>query len=324
MPRVLFVCTGNTCRSPMAEFLFNKFAKEDNELKDWEAISAGISTLPGLGVSEHVMTVIGEEGLVPLEHSSRQLNEYIIQEADLVLTMTEKHRELISSIYPEFIEKVFTLKEFTIEGDDYKEKDVVDPFGQSEEVYRKTKEDLKNEIKLVLKKLKQFDFQAGKFRKIENNYYRGDIVKVAIGSDHAGYEMKKEIIRYLEDAGFEYKDMGTDGSQSVDYPDYGYKIARAVADGEYERGILICGTGIGMSITANKIKGIRAALCHDVFSAKATRNHNNSNVLTLGARVIGIGLALEIVKTWLGEEFDGGRHQERINKIRDIEGREKQ
>ncbi|NLM97944.1 MAG: RpiB/LacA/LacB family sugar-phosphate isomerase, partial [Halanaerobiaceae bacterium] len=261
MPGVLFVCTGNTCRSPMAEFLFNKYVKEDKKLKNWVAVSAGISTLPGLSASEHVITVLGEEGLDPLGHRSRQLDDKLIQEADLVLTMTEKHKEIIIGLYPEFAEKVFTLKEFTKEGDDDRDRDIPDPFGQSEEIYRKTKEELKNEVKLVLKKLKQFVFQAGKFNKRENNYYRGDMVKIAIGSDHAGYEMKKEIIKYLKDAGYEYKDMGTDGSQSVDYPDYGFKVARAVADGEYDRGILICGTGIGMSITANKVKGIRAALC---------------------------------------------------------------
>ncbi|MFW6022019.1 MAG: ribose 5-phosphate isomerase B [Halanaerobiaceae bacterium] len=144
-------------------------------------------------------------------------------------------------------------------------------------------------------------------------------MKIAIGSDHAGYDLKKEIIDYLEEAGYKYKDMGTDNSQSVDYPDYGYKVANAVSGGEYDKGILICGTGIGMSIAANKVDGIRAALCHDVFSARLTRKHNNSNVLAMGARVIGNGLALEIAKTWIGEDFDGGRHQRRIDKITDIE-----
>ena len=144
-------------------------------------------------------------------------------------------------------------------------------------------------------------------------------MKVALGNDHGGYTLKSKIVELLEAEGIEYKDFGTESTDSVDYPDYAKQVARGVGEGEYDRGILICGTGIGMSIAANKIKGVRAALCHDVFSAKATRQHNNSNVLTLGERVIGDELALEIVKTWLGVEFEGGRHQRRIDKINELE-----
>jgi len=143
-------------------------------------------------------------------------------------------------------------------------------------------------------------------------------MKVALGSDHGGYEIKEEIKEYLEEAEVEYKDFGTFSTDSVDYPDIAIPVAEAVSKREYDRGILVCGTGIGMSITANKFKGVRAALCHDLFSAKATRAHNDSNVLTMGERVVGKGLALEIVKVWLGTEFDGGRHQRRINKIKEL------
>lgn len=145
------------------------------------------------------------------------------------------------------------------------------------------------------------------------------VMKVALGSDHGGYEIKEEIKAYLEAGGIEYKDFGTFSSESVDYPDIAIPVAEAVSTGEYERGVLVCGTGIGMSITANKFKGVRAALCHDLFSAKATREHNDSNVLTMGERVVGKGLALEIVKVWLETEFDGGRHLRRVNKIIEIE-----
>ncbi|GAB6099497.1 ribose 5-phosphate isomerase B [Halanaerocella petrolearia] len=144
-------------------------------------------------------------------------------------------------------------------------------------------------------------------------------MKVALGSDHGGYNLKQKIIDLLEDRGIQYKDFGTNTTESVDYSDFAKEVAHAVADNEYKRGILVCGTGIGMSITANKVAGIRAALCHDVFSAKATRQHNNSNVLTLGERVVGSELALEIVKTWLETEFEGGRHQRRIDKINQLE-----
>src|SRR5690625_3640251 len=119
----------------------------------------------------------------------------------------------------------------------------------------------------------------------------------------------------LDELGFEYEDVGADCSSSVDYPDYALSAAERVASGEFDRGIFICGTGIGISISANKVKGIRCALTHDVFSAKATRQHNDSNVLAMGERVIGPGLAREITKTWLTTEFEGGRHEKRINKI---------
>ncbi len=140
-------------------------------------------------------------------------------------------------------------------------------------------------------------------------------MRLAIGSDHGGYELKEKIKQLLEELEISYKDFGTNSEESVDYPDFAEKVAKGVADKDYKLGILICGTGIGMSIAANKIDGVRAALCHDLFSAQATREHNNSNVLTIGARVIGDQLALEIVKTWLKSDFDGGRHQRRIDKI---------
>ena len=142
---------------------------------------------------------------------------------------------------------------------------------------------------------------------------------IAVGSDHGGYALKQQILRYLKENGFEYKDYGCFSEQSVDYPDFALPVAEAVAGGEAERGILVCGTGIGVSIAANKVPCVRAALCHDCFSAKATREHNDSNVLTMGERVIGSGLALEIVDIWLHTPYAGGRHQARIDKIAAIE-----
>lgn len=139
---------------------------------------------------------------------------------------------------------------------------------------------------------------------------------LAIGCDHGGFELKQEIIRHLESKGIEYRDFGTYSAESCDYPDYARPVAEAVAAGEYERGILICGTGIGVSITANKVRGVRCALCGDCFSAEATRQHNDANILALGARVTGPGLALMIVDTFLSTPFSGDeRHIRRIGKI---------
>ena len=144
-------------------------------------------------------------------------------------------------------------------------------------------------------------------------------MKIAISSDHGGNNLRKEIIALLDELAIQYEDFGPQSNDSVDYPDYARPVAERVASGEFDKGILICGTGIGISIAANKFKGIRCALVHDTFSAKATRNHNDSNILAMGERVIGAGLAREIVTTWLHAEFEGGRHVRRVEKISEIE-----
>ncbi|CRK82629.1 ribose 5-phosphate isomerase B [Neobacillus massiliamazoniensis] len=146
-------------------------------------------------------------------------------------------------------------------------------------------------------------------------------MKVALASDHGGINIRKEIANLLEELNIEYVDFGCDCNTSVDYPDYALPVAEKVASGEFDRGILICGTGIGMSIAANKVKGIRCALVHDTFSAKATRAHNDTNILAMGERVIGPGLAREIAQVWLTGEFEGGRHVARIDKIKAIENK---
>ena len=141
--------------------------------------------------------------------------------------------------------------------------------------------------------------------------------RIIIGCDHGGLNLKNKVVEHLKEIGYEVEDVGTYTPESVDYPIYAKKVAHAVADGKYEKGIIICGTGIGVSIVANKVKGIRASLCGDTFSAKATRQHNNSNILCMGERVIGAGLALDIVDTWLTTEYEGGRHQRRIDMMED-------
>lgn len=138
-------------------------------------------------------------------------------------------------------------------------------------------------------------------------------LRVAIGSDHGGYEYKEQIVSHLKEKGYECVDVGTYSTDSCDYPVIARAVTTKITTGEADRGILICGTGIGMSIVANKVKGIRAALCGDTFSARASRAHNNSNVLCLGERVIGINLAMDIVDIWLESKFEGGRHQRRVD-----------
>lgn len=142
---------------------------------------------------------------------------------------------------------------------------------------------------------------------------------VGIGSDHGGFRMKEDIKQFLTEKGFEFRDFGTHSTDSVDYPDISRAVAEAVASAKCDRGIIICGTGIGVCIAANKVKGVRAALCHDTFSAQMSREHNDANVLTMGERVIGCGLARAIVEKWLTTEFAGGRHARRVCKISELE-----
>lgn len=144
-------------------------------------------------------------------------------------------------------------------------------------------------------------------------------MRIVIGSDHAGWEMKGDLKPFLEELGHEVRDLGTHGPESVDYPDYALAVARAVAGGEAEKGIMICGTGIGSSIAANKVAGIRAALCHNTYTAEMSRAHNDANLLCLGERVIDKKSAREIVKVWLTTPFAGARHARRVGKIKQIE-----
>ena len=143
--------------------------------------------------------------------------------------------------------------------------------------------------------------------------------KIAIGNDHAATDLKKEIVKYLEEKGYESLNVGTDGYESCNYPVYGYKAAKLVASGEADAGILICGTGLGISLAANKVHGIRCCVCSEPYTAKMSRAHNDANMLAFGARVVGLDLAKMIVDTWLEKEFLGGRHQTRVDMIMEVD-----
>ncbi len=145
--------------------------------------------------------------------------------------------------------------------------------------------------------------------------------RIAIASDHAGMELKEDLKEFLRSIGYEPVDMGTNTSERVDYPDYGIPVAEKVSKGEIQRAILICGTGIGMSILANKFRGVRAALIYDIYTARMAKEHNDANIVVIGGRVVGKGLAREMVRTWLEASFQGGRHTKRLDKIRELENR---
>lgn len=146
-------------------------------------------------------------------------------------------------------------------------------------------------------------------------------MKIALGCDHGGLDLKREVLKYLLENGHEVKDFGTHSSESCDYPKYGVAVAEAVVSGDFEKGIIICGTGQGIALAANKVKGARAVVCSDTFSAEMTRAHNDANILSLGERVVGKGLALKIVDIWLNTAFEGGRHAGRVDLIKETENK---
>jgi len=311
----------------MAEYILKNLIG-DKALCGWTVRSAGIYALPDAKVNPRACNALEEIGIKINEHRATLVDQELMEKADIILTMTVDHKHNVNNRINENQEKIFTLKEFI--GDE--ELNIEDPYGQSLEKYQEIRDELLGLLSQSLGKLEQFFCKKGFFKNIENNININDKfvnrsgnmenIKIAIGSDHAGFKLKQEIINFLKDNNVFYKDMGAKSEDSVDYPEFAEQVARGVAEEKFDRGILICGTGIGMSIAANKVQGIRAALCHDVFSAKATRYHNDSNVLTMGGRVIGKDLALEITKAWLGSDFKGDsqpRHQRRIDKIKDIE-----
>lgn len=149
-------------------------------------------------------------------------------------------------------------------------------------------------------------------------------MKIAIGSDHAAYEFKLDILTYLDELGVEYEDLGSHSTERTNYPIWGEAVAKRVVSGEFEKGLLFCGTGVGISISANKVKGIRAVVCSEPYSAKLSRNHNDTNILCMGSRVVGPDLARMILKEWLDAEFEGGRHKDRVDLITKIENEQEQ
>ena len=146
-------------------------------------------------------------------------------------------------------------------------------------------------------------------------------MKIAIGCDHGGINLKPILVKYLNEKGIEFKDFGTFDTNSIDYNDLAEPVCSAVANGEFDKGILICGTGIGISLAANKVKGVRAAVCSEAYSAQMTKLHNNANIISFGVRVVGSEVAKEIVSAWVNTEFEGGRHERRVNMIMDIENK---
>jgi len=304
--KVLLVCTGNTCRSSMARVIFEKLAEEMG-LHEVQVSSAGTAAVPGQPASDNAVLVAREMGLDLTAHTATQLTPEMVKEADLVLVMTRTHLHQVQAMVPEDQGKVRMLSF---------EDDIADPFGRDIEVYRMVARQIQEASKRVIEELLQGRSDPEKNINADRDKAR---TCVAIGSDHGGFELKQLLKEEIEALGYDVLDMGVHSHEPVDYPDIALAVSKSVQSGQASLGVLVCGTGIGMSITANKVRGIRAALCHDTYSARMSREHNDANVLAMGARVIGPELAREVLRAWLAGKFAGGRHQRRVDKIGNVE-----
>ena len=301
MKTILFICTGNICRSPMAEGLFRHAVAGRG---DFRVLSAGIGAIDGQPPSAHAVEAMRELGLDISRQRSHMLTANLVREADLILGMTHNHVDSVILLYPFAAEKTFLLREFDDTLDPY-EKDISDPIGGSYEVYVNCRDQIEQGIASILRYLEQTETAAA------NN----PPATLAVGADHGGYELKEFLKKHLRERGISFHDFGTHSKESTDYPDYAQLVARAVADQKAERGLLVCTTGIGMSITANKVPGIRAAMVCDTESAALTRAHNDANVLCLSGKFTPPEEATRILEIFLETQFEGGRHERRVNKM---------
>ena len=293
MKKIIMVSTNNTCRSFIAESVLRQYLKEAHQ-EDIEVISRGLVVLFPEPVHPKAADMVRNSGIEILDFQSHQLLQEEVETSDLILTMTEEQKEKVLEEYHGYKE-VATINEYArIAGA------VIDPYGMGDDDYERCF----IQITRLIQKIWQERLGGNEM--------------IGIGSDHGGFALKKAVIKHLEEKGYAVKDYGCYSEESCDYPIYATAVAQGIKKGEVKQGILICGTGIGISITANKIPGIRAALCSDTFSARATREHNDANILAMGARVIGEGLAMDIVDTFLETKFSNDeRHIRRINMIED-------
>jgi len=291
----------------MAEGLFRHATRGSNE---YRVFSAGVGACDGQPPSVNGVRALRELGIDITNHRSRMLSAELVEQADYIFGMTHSHVDTICLLFPHAAEKTFLLREFDETLDEY-EKDISDPIGGSFETYAYTRDQIEQGIFSMLNFLKQNSQHE------ETDVQQEPIERTtfAIGSDHAGFELKEYLKELLQDKGVGFIDFGTSSNESTDYPDYAKAVAGAVVEGHAEFGLLVCSTGVGMSITANKVPGVRAALVFDENMAGLCKRHNNANVLCLGASVIPPDKARSIVLAFLQAKFEGGRHERRVNKM---------
>jgi glycine hydroxymethyltransferase len=298
---ILFVCTGNICRSPMAEGLFRHAVKGRS---DYRVLSAGVGAINGQSPSAHAITALKQLGMDITGQRSRMLTGAMVQEADYIFGMTRGHVEAVTLLYPQAEEKTFVLREFD-DTLDFWEKDIADPIGGNLDVYLNCRDQIEQGIQSMLRFVEQEGDGPG----------NGRAVTFALGADHGGFQLKEALKRHLEQRHVRVVDFGTNSPESTDYPDYAKLVAQQVAEGNADFGLLCCSSGVGMSITANKVPGVRAALVFDEEMATLTRQHNDANVLCLGQKQTSPDEGKKIVDAFLAAEFEGGRHERRVKKM---------
>src|SRR3989442_7063117 len=309
MKTILFVCTGNVSRSPLAEGLFRRAVKGRG---DFRVLSAGVGAIEGQPPSAHAVQALRELGIDISQQRSRMLTAELVNQADYIFGMTHGHVDAVNLLYPQAVEKTFLLREFDDTLDVF-EKDISDPIGGSLEVYLECRDQIEQGLASMLKFIDQT------FGGPVAGASRERVVHVALGSDHAGYELKEALRQHLEKRGLKVVDFGTNSTVSSDYPDFAQAVAHAVAEQKSDLGLLVCATGVGMSIAANKVPGVRAALVFDEKMAALARQHNNANVLCLGGKFVGAEQAKKIVDAFLDVHFEGGRHARRVGKVERLE-----
>ncbi len=304
MKTILFLCTGNICRSPMAEGLFRHAVQGRGDYRVW---SAGLGAVDGHPPSAHAVQAMNDLGIDISRQRSRMLTADMVREADFIFGMTHGHVDTVMLLYPQAAEKTFLLREFddTLEAF---EKDVADPIGGSFLVYAACRDQIQQGIASLLKFVEQ---PPGTFA-VPAHY--SVMNTIAIGADHGGYLLKQSLVDHLQRTGRTVLDLGATSTDSTDYPDYARAVGEQVALGQADAGVLVCTTGIGMCIAANKVPGVRAALVGDPANASVARHHNNANVVCLAGN-LPPETAAAVVDTFLKEPFDGGRHERRVNKL---------
>jgi RpiB/LacA/LacB family sugar-phosphate isomerase len=289
----------------MAEGLFREAVKG---LGEYRVLSAGVGAIDGQPPSAHGVRALKELNIDISRQRSRMLTGELVQQADYIFGMTHGHVDAITLLYPQIADKVFVLREFDETLDSF-EKDIADPIGGSYEVYLNVRDQIEQGIVSMLKFLEQSGTASAASAKA------GPTHLFAIGSDHAGFALKQRLREHLEGQGIKYKDFGTTSEESTDYPDFASAVAEQVANNQARFGLLVCATGVGMSMAANKVPGVRAALVMNEQMAKLAREHNDANVLCLGQKFISPDAATHIVDAFLNANFEGGRHERRVNKF---------
>ena len=304
MKTILFICTGNVCRSPMAEALFRRAVAGRG---DFRALSAGLGAMDGQPPTAHSVTAMRELGVDISGQRSRALTANLLREADFVFGMTHGHVDTIGLLYPAAAEKTFLLCEFDESLEPF-EKDISDPIGSPYDVYVDCRKQIEQGIASILKFMEQHNILSA-----SQGAKTPAVADFALGADHGGIDLKESLKRHLEQRGLTVIDHGTHSKESCDYPDFALAVARSVAAGEAKSGLLVCTSGIGVSITANKVAGIRAALVGDAATAALSRQHNDANVLCLAGKTTPPDLAVKILDALIAAKFEGGRHDRRVN-----------